>query len=210
MTARAFSVVGGEDDLPQYPLPAGTRLKSHSYFFFHYDDWLNSDFFTRTVQRSDWAVQAIAHVLWCKSRYQDPVGTLPTDPVLLAGLAQMSVDAWEGYASRDINPLYGWYRCRIAETGEVRLMHNKVTEVVLEATDTRNRSEDRAQADKERQAIKRLRETVAKLADERLSENLRYIVMLHRWLDENYPTGNRTLTRIIDGMEALGTTAWRN
>lgn len=35
MTARAFSVVGGEDDLPQYPLPAGTRLKSHSYFFFH-------------------------------------------------------------------------------------------------------------------------------------------------------------------------------
>ncbi|MBN8189263.1 MAG: hypothetical protein ACX93U_23775 [Salipiger thiooxidans] len=202
-------MISSVEDLPEYPLPAGTRLKSHSYFFFHYDDWLNSDFFTRTVQRGDWAVQAVAHVLWCKSRYQDPVGTLPTDPALLAGLAQMSVDAWEGYACRDINPLYGWYRCRIPGSGEVRLMHDKVTAVVLEATESRHRSEDRALADKERQAIKRLRETVAKLADERLSENLRYIVTLHRWLDETYPTGNRTLTRIIDGMDALGTTAWR-
>ena len=33
--------------------------------------------------------------------------------------------------------------------------------------------------------------------------------MLHRWLLDTYPHGNRTAVRILEGMEYLGTTDYR-
>ena len=61
MTTATITLARDNTDLPEYPLPSGTRLEAHSYFKFHYDRWLNSDFFTRATQRNEWAVLAIAH-----------------------------------------------------------------------------------------------------------------------------------------------------
>ncbi|MGR3452894.1 hypothetical protein [Pseudooceanicola sp.] len=193
------------DTLPDYPIPVGERLESHSWFGFHYDRWLNSDFFMLTRSTGDRDVQAIALELWCRSQDQDPVGTLPTNTRLLAALLGMSVDVWEGYLRRDPSPLYGWSRCRVQPTGEIRLMHKVVTEITQDAYDTRAKAADRAAAERERKAIVRLRDNVASIAGDRLADDRRYIIRLHLWLDAEYPTGNRTITRIVAGMEALGT-----
>lgn len=209
MTKAKITLARDNTELPEYPLPSGTRLEAHSYFKFHYDRWLNSDFYTRATQRNEWAVLAIAQALWCKSRYQNPVGTLPNDDGLLAGLLGMSVETWQGWSRRDLSPLYGWHLCQIPGTGEIRLMHDVVAEVVLDAIESRDKNADRAAAERERTALARLRKNVADLGDARLSDNPRFIVQLHHWLGDNYPKGNRTVARIMEGMEALGVTAWR-
>ena len=88
-------------------------------------------------------------------------------------------------------------------------MHKTLTEVALEALNWKNHNLDRREAERERQALSRLRKSVADLVSERLAGDRRYIVMLHRWLDDTYPHGNRSVARILEGMEALGTTDYR-
>lgn len=186
-------------DLPQYPIPKGERLASHSFFLFHYDAYLNSDFFLT----ADWEIKGIAQTLVCRAQDQDPVGTLPNDPRLLAALLGMSVDQFEVYCRRSPGPLYNWTQCLVGNT--VRLMHPMVTHVALEALGERTKGADRHEADKERQRIKRLKAAVTAMAGERFGGNEMYVAQLDAWLEAKFPTGNRTTPRIMQGMEALGT-----
>ncbi|WP_353472340.1 hypothetical protein PVT71_13685 [Salipiger sp. H15] len=196
-------------DLPQYPIPAGERLEAHSYFKMHHQSLLESDFFLASKSRGDWDVLGLAMALWCKAQLQDPVGTLPVEPKRQAWILGMPIETWEGYLRRDPSPLYGWVRCRIIGSGEIRLMHRTVTEVAVDALDWKQKAKDRADADRERQAISRLRKAVAEIGSERLASDQRYVVRLHRWLEDTYPHGNRTAGRILEGMEYLGTTDFR-
>ena len=199
-TSAALRAVDAEE-LEEYPFPQGTRLESHSYFQFHYDRWLESDFYTRTARKGDWDVQGLAVAIWCKARKQDPVGTMPWDQSLIADLLGLSLQTWEGFLRRDPSPLYGWRPCRVGS--EVRLMHGVVTEVVAAAIGSRNKNADRAAADRERKALTRLRRALKDLGFEAVAEQTQYVVRLNAWLDAHYPEGNRTPSRIVEGVEAL-------
>jgi hypothetical protein len=206
---RTVSAVSDYSDLPEYPIPAGERLEAHSFFKMHHVQLLESDFFKSCKSRDDWDVIGLALALWGKAQLQDPVATLPVEPRRQAWMMDMPLERWEGYLRRDPSPLYGWARCRILGTGEIRLMHKTLTDVALEALNWKNHNLDRREAERERQALSRLRKSVADLVSERLAGDRRYIVMLHRWLEDTYPHGNRSVARILEGMEALGTAEYR-
>lgn len=206
--AQNLRVVGGED-LPEYPIPYGERLEAHSFFPFHYDRFLNSDFI---IDGAEWDVQAVALRLWCKSQYQNPVGTLPDNDRKLAALVGMSSDDWMNFKRRVPSPLHGWKPCKVhdcdgnlREDKGPRLMHAVVAEVACKALGFKEQSAEKTLADKERQALTRLRKAVASLGREKLAKDEMYIVMLHQWLNENYPAGYRTSPRVVEGMHALGT-----
>ncbi len=207
-SGRNLRVVN-KDDKPVYPIPYGERLASHSFFPFHYDRFLNSDFI---LDGAEWDVQAVALTLWCKSQYQNPVGTLPDDDQKLAALVGVSSDEWAKFKRRVPSPMHGWKPCfvqdrdgKLRDDKGPRLMHDVVAEVAYEALGFKEKNAEKNLADKERQALTRLRKVVASLGNERLSKDEMYIVMLHQWLDENYPTGYRTSPRVVEGMHALGT-----
>ncbi len=186
-------------DLPEYPIGKGERLESHSFFLFHYQRWL----WSRLYLTGDWEVQGIALALWAISQNEDPIGTLPDDPRLLAAsLKNMPLQQWEAYANRDPSPLHGWTRCLVGN--DVRLMHPVVTENAVSALGQRNKGADRKSADAERHRLRRLKENVAKMGNARLADNDMFIGQLDLLLDERHPQGNRTTQRIIRAMEALG------
>lgn len=209
MSTVSLTRVSDVTDMPEYPVPAGERLETHSYFKLHHVAFLESDFFKACKEIEDWEVVGLALTLWSKCQSQDPVGTIPAEPQRQAWMMDMPLARWEGYLRRKISPLHGWTRCRIIGTGEVRLMNKRVTEVTLDALDWKNKHQDRKAADQERQALSRLRKSVEEIGSKNLASNPRYVVMLHRWLLDNYPHGNRTAVRILEGMEYLGTTDFR-
>lgn len=185
-------------DLPQYPIERGERLESHSFFLFHYDRYLNSDLYVL----GDWDIKGIAHALWCKAQDQDPVGTLPNDARLIAGYLGMSTDAWDSYMRRDPGPLHGWSQCMVGN--EVRLMHDVVTEVAVTALGAKTKGADRKSADSERQRIKRLGIALEKLGLGNMAQNDMFVAQLDRWMEQTFPGGNRTVPRILEGLEELG------
>ncbi len=200
MTGTAASLLRPIEvgDLPVYPIERGERLESHSFFLFHFDRWLNSDLYLL----GDWDVKGVATALWCLAQNQDPVGTLPENPRLIAALLRMSTDQWDGYTRREPSPLHGWYHCTVGD--EVRLMHRVVTEVAVAALSQRLKGQDRREADRERNAIKRLRGRVELLAGSRFAAQEMFIVQLYRLLQERYPGGNNTDNRVIECMEEMG------
>jgi len=186
------------DDLKQYPIPKGERLEAHSFFAFHYDRFLNSSLYLL----GDWDVKGVALALWCKAQDQDPVGTLPTDRRLIAALINMTTDDFDKLCKREFSPLHNWVHCLVGN--ETRLMHPTVTEVAQNAFDQKYKGKDRATADQERQRIKRLKASVKGLVGERMALQEMFIGQLDKWLEEAYPSGNRTLPRIMEGLDALG------
>lgn len=194
----AFQAVDSEE-LVQYPVPKGERLEAHSFVPFHYHRWLNSDLYLL----GDWEVQGIAQALWSLSQYQDPVGTLPDNPRLIAALLKgMPFERWEAYMQRSPNPLHGWKRCLVGN--ETRLMHPVVTENAVEALGLREKSTDRRDADKERTRLKRLKESVSNLGHRNLADNEMFLGQLDLLLQERHPQGNRTVVRIIAAMQEMG------
>ncbi|WP_108258978.1 hypothetical protein [Mangrovicoccus ximenensis] len=200
MSARTLSAVPtAVDDIPEYPIEKGERLESHSFFQFHHNRYLNSDFFSL----ADWEVQGVALALWSLSRLQDPVGTLPTSPkLLIAKLPRMTLEAWEGLMRRDPNPLHGWVQCRVGS--EIRLMHSVVTEVTLEGLARHTANDDKKKADAERKRMDRLKATVAKLGHAKLAANEMFVLQLDELLRETYPSESRTAGRVKEAMERLG------
>lgn len=191
-----------ETDLPYYPIPAGERLETHSYFKLHHQNLMESDFFLACKDCRDWEAFGLAVSIWCKVQLQDPVGTLPIDPKRQAWILGMPIVTWEGYLRRDPSPLYGWTPCRIIGSGEIRLMHKTVTAVALDALKWKRKDQDRKVADQERQALNRLRKTMKDIAPS-VHQTPRDIFNLHRALSERYPDGNRTVSRIIEVVDEL-------
>lgn len=192
-------VIDHTSDLPEYPIPKGERLESHSFFLFHYQRWLESDLFTMGT----WEVQGVALALWCKAQNQDPVGTLPQSPRHIAARLGMKIEEWERLMRFDPNPLHNWTPCTVGD--EIRLMHPVVTEVALAAYEGHVKGDDRKEADKDRTRMKRLKDSVQKLSGERFANNEMYLAQLDAWLINEFPSGNRTVQRLLRGMEALGT-----
>lgn len=197
---QTISNLSDIDVLPEYPIPPGERLESHSFFLFHYRRFLASDLFMRT--KKDREVLGYALVLWCRSQEQDPVGTLPSDPALLASMLDISMDEWEALRRRDPDPLYGWVQCRAG--GQVRLMHPVVTSVTKAAVGSHVLAEDKRQSESDRKKFNRMRDNVRELTSDYYADNPAFLTQLWDAMERLHPGVNWNSRRYAEGMRACG------
>ncbi len=172
--------------LPEYPIPVDERLESHYFVSFWFNRWLNSDFRLRASAE----VRAFGLDLFFIAQNQSPVGTLPTDEVVIAKLLMIDLAHWKDLCKREITPLYNWTPCRCGN--KVRLMHPVVTE---QAQDAIARREARQASNSQKavyQRVRRLRDALGDLGCSRdvLNDDL-LIERLDGWLLQHC-TGRRT------------------
>ena len=185
--------------LPDYPIPVGTRLDGHSWFQFHHAWFRASDF----RRRADEAVRAVWLDLIVAAQDEDPVGTLPAEPQALAWLARLPLERWIDLSGREVSPLYGWERCRVSD-GRVRLFHPKLLQVTESAARTKLEAAARRAADRERKRLVELRDKVlAAGGSQRMADDAALISRLDDHLNATLPAGKtRTVSRVREAMEA--------
>ena len=185
--------------LPDYPIPVGTRLDGHSWFQFHHAWFRASDF----RRRADEAVRAVWLDLIVAAQDEDPVGTLPAEPQALAWLARLPLERWIDLSGREVSPLYGWERCRVSD-GRVRLFHPKLLQVTESAARTKLEAAARRAADRERKRLVELRDKVlAAGGSQRMADDAAFISRLDDHLNATLPAGKtRTVSRVREAMEA--------
>ena len=196
----SLKVIGDSNSLFVYPIASNERLDSHSWFTFLRTRWMASDFRVRAdldVKGAFWELIAAAHG-------QTPVGTLPVDEDLLADKAYVSLDTWRKLVARPVGPLYGWKPCR-CDSGEIRLYHEVVLEVVQDAVKGRRRKLEGNAAERERKRLGELpRKIMAAGGSERLANDEAYRCRLDQYLLDNLPEGrNRTPAVVQAAMEAM-------
>lgn len=135
---------GATPDL--WPLRRGETLSSHDWFPFYVHKFLGSRFLGRCVMTGQRADVGTALILWTEAMRQDPAGTLPSDDLLLAGLARFrSIEEWQ--EARD-NVLHGWVPVLVEDdrTGELetRLGHPGLIEQIVQDMHKRKRGRDSA------------------------------------------------------------------
>lgn len=185
--------------LPDYPIPVGTRLDGHSWFQFHHA-WFRASDFRRRAEES---VRAVWLDLIVAAQDEDPVGTLPAEPQALAWLARLPLERWIDLAAREVSPLYGWERCRVSD-GRVRLFHPKLLQVTESAARTKLEAAARRAADRERKRLAELRDKVlAAGGSQRMADDAAFISRLDDYLNGALPAGKtRTVSRVREAMEA--------
>jgi len=199
-TPPSLKVIADTNSLFVYPIASNERLDAHSWFTFLRTRWMGSDFRVRAdldVKGAFWELIAAAHG-------QSPVGTLPVDEDLLADKAYVSLDTWRKLVARPVGPLYGWKPCR-CDTGEIRLYHEVVLEVVQDAVKGRRRKMEGAEAERERKRLKELPNRILLAGgSERQAADEAYKSRLDQYLLDNLPEGrNRTPAVVRAAMEAM-------
>ena len=172
--------------LPDYPIAPDERLESHYFVSFWFNRWLNSDFRLRAGAE----VRAYGLDLFFISQNQSPVGTLPTDEVVIAKLLMIDLAHWKDLCKREITPLYNWTPCRCGT--KVRLMHPVVTEQAQDAIARREAREASNSQKAVYQRLRRLREALGDLGCSRdvLNDDL-LIERMDGWLLQHC-SGRRT------------------
>jgi len=189
----------GSADLFEYPIPTSERLETHSFVAFHHRRWRDSTF--RNL--ADREVRAVGLDLFCVAQDQAPVGTLPTDPRLLAKLVGESLEDWQRLAGRDIPPLYNWRRC-LTDLGEIRLYHPVVLEVVEAALGRRMQHLEKREADAERKRMSALPGHIIRAGGStRMAQDEAYVTRLDQWLVEHHPGRQRRIPLVREAMEAM-------
>lgn len=187
MAEAALKLISDVEDLPDYPVPSHVRLDSHYFIPWNLKRWRKSVFH----QTADPDVGWFGFNLFCEAHDETPLGTLPNDEGLIARALGIHVEQWRKLCKRDVTPLHGWVPVR-CDTGEVRLAHPVVTEVVQEALKSSIRA--RANAEERRRA-KRLKD-LAEMIEKRIgaAQLLRQPGFLDRfndWLEERHPEAQR-------------------
>ncbi|WP_156178455.1 hypothetical protein [Puniceibacterium sp. IMCC21224] len=172
--------------LPEYPISASVRLDSHEFIAWEFRRFLQSEF----RWTADHQVKSIWFDLIQQAHEQTPVGTLPVDHARLARMVQPPVDPvlFSGLAALDIGVLYGWRKC-VCDNGDVRLMHDTVTRVVINALSRKELNAARTDGASTQKRLVRLAETLAGIAPAIAMEPAQV-----RWVDAH----------IRDAMEADG------
>ena len=198
MNANALALTD-TSDLFEYPVSTRERLESHYFLTFHYRRWLLSDF--RNL--ADPEVRAIGFDLFCFAQDHAPVGTLPTDPRLLAKLAGIGLDQWEQICRRVPSPLYNWSRC-ICDNGEVRLYHPVILEMVENALGLRKDHAERREADRERKRLKQLRDQMVRAgASSGMADSDDFVLRLDQYLNDHFPDKQRRTPLVRSAMEEI-------
>jgi hypothetical protein len=123
-------------ELPFPPIPLDCDLRDFPFTPIFRARLFGSTFHAR---RSD-AEWRAGVTLWLKSWDQMPAGSLPTDDVELARLAEFARDI-KGWRKVRQGALHGWIEC-----SDGRLYHPVVTEGVLEAYTRRRKASDKGKA----------------------------------------------------------------
>ncbi|MGI3170000.1 hypothetical protein ACRARG_12645 [Pseudooceanicola sp. C21-150M6] len=151
----------GENDLPEYPVPSSVRLDTHDFIAWEFKRYMNSDM--RWNASHD--VKGIWFELIQYAHEQTPVGTLPVNIDRLSRVIQPQVDpvTFKSLVERPFGVLHGWRKC-LCDDGQVRLMHDTVTRIVIEALSRKEINAARTDASSTEKRINRLAETLAGLA----------------------------------------------
>ncbi|KPU83713.1 hypothetical protein JI58_08010 [Marinosulfonomonas sp. PRT-SC04] len=184
--------------MPEYPIRSDQRLENHFYVEFHQRRWLNSTF--RMLAEPE--VRAYGFDLFFIAQDQSPVGTLPCDDLLLAKYLGIDIERWKAACERKISPLYNWSEV-VCDTGEVRLAHAVVTEMVIKAIGFKAASSVRREAGRQRKRFSDLREKIERIGAKQMMNNEGFIERLDEWLLKNRPEQNRTENVVRDGLDAL-------
>ncbi|MEX5599140.1 hypothetical protein [Pseudophaeobacter sp. C1-32P7] len=187
--------VGG---LPEYPIEAGERLESHYFVEFHYQRWLTSD--TRLL--ADLEVRSVFLDLVFLSQTQSPVGTLPTNPKLLAKLVGVSQEVFDGLCGREVGPLHGWSLCLC--DGVQRLHHRVVLELALKAVTSKKRNAAANANERLRKRFASIRKSLGDIpGGARFAESQSMVERISEWIEAEYPGGSCTVTRVKEALTAL-------
>ncbi|WP_108260625.1 hypothetical protein [Mangrovicoccus ximenensis] len=203
MSARTLSAVPtAVDDLPLYQIGHRERLDSHFFVMWNLKRWRGSDF--RKKAYKDPEVGFYGRELFDLCQDETPVGTLPCDDDGLAFLLRISGAKWRELNGREVSPIYNWHRVR-CDNGEIRLAHPVVTELLLEALDSKRRNAAKNADDRMR---KRLGTIAAHLAQKvpggaRVAASEERINEISDWIDGAYPGGSATLKRVQEALAEL-------
>lgn len=187
------------DTLPECPIPAGIELKSHYFMQFHHQYWDNCDF----RQLADRDCRCLALELIFASQSQQPVGTLPEDPRILAGLVRTPIDEFTRLCDREYGPLWEWRRC-ICEDGTIRLYHPEMHKWVLDAARASVAYDDKLEAERERKRLAQLPDQIVRAGGTKaMAEDHVYVLRLDQYLLENHPKKQRRANIVLDAMEQM-------
>lgn len=192
-------------ELPEYPISASERLDSHFFMPWNLKRWRASEL--RKSAYSEPEVGFYAFELFCKAQDETPVGTLPRDDSQLAFMLHMSTDKWSALRKRDISPLHGWYEVQ-CDNGEIRLGHDVVQEVALEALGSRRRNQAKNADDRMRKRLGTIRKCLAaNLKNNPAAANDENLInRINDWIEDVHPGGSATERRIKDAWEAISAT----
>jgi len=173
--------------LPEYPFSSNERLTPHFFTTFHHDRWLNS----RLRLSAPPDVRGLALDLFFLSQKQSPVGTLPDDDIQLAALLMLDLRTWQSYRLREWSPLYKWTPC-LCDTGEIRLMHDVVVEMIHDAISRRDKKRIEGELGRRRKRLERLQSQIIQAGASRaMAEDADLLERVDAWLERNCQ-GNRT------------------
>ncbi|WP_237400411.1 hypothetical protein [Rhodovulum sulfidophilum] len=164
-------------ELPDYPLGPEDDLNGHYFMTWYHREWLNSEMRLKGTEEC----RALYFDLICLSQDQKPVGTLPDDPEQLAKLLAVDVARLRRLSEMEYGPLHHWQPCRCGD--QIRLMHGRVTAMVLEALSRKHDNRARNEAANAAKRRQRLRSAVAGLHPE-LAQNDAAILWMDDWLVE--------------------------
>lgn len=123
-------------ELPPPPVPADCDLREFGFTPIYRARLFGSDFHANTTD-SEWRAGV---TLWLKSWEQVPAGSLPSDDVGLARLAEFARDL-KGWRKVRDGALHGWFQC-----SDGRFYHEVVAQVVLEAWLKKRKASDKGKA----------------------------------------------------------------
>lgn len=194
-------------DLPEYQIGRDERLPELAFVKWIPSRWLNSSGHLKCT----YEVQGVARALFDISTAQSPIGTLPDDDEELAKLLRLDLGHWRALrALGDRGPLRNWSPCLCPGkgNGEVRLMHEVVTALLLDVLHRREQRELSKEAQAEGKRYQRMIEGLKKagLADEVLADGI-LMTRIDRWLKENC-TGNRTPMVYLRAIEHAHREGW--
>lgn len=176
--------IAGAEELPVYPLRAGTRVGALDYFPLFHTRLLGSSMFATATNEEIGAALA----LWAYAvGTQDPGGTLPLADLDLAHAAR----CWRDMATWGrlrTSVLRGWTRVRVIDEAEetvaIRLAHPVVTEAAVEMSRIVAGAQARRQGNLARQKFGRLRATMRDLGHEHLARDDEAVRRVQEWLAE--------------------------
>lgn len=149
------------EGLPEYPIASSVRLDSHGFIAWEFRRYLSSELRWNATHE----IKGMWFDLIQMAHEQTPVGTLPSDHARLARMLVPSVDpvTFKALVERPYGVLHGWYPCQ-CDDGSVRLMHDTVTRVVLEALTRKELNAARTDSASARKRLDRLSVALASVA----------------------------------------------
>jgi len=186
------------DGLPEYPEALIDVPPATDYFIrFYHTRWLASELHLKASM----AVQGMALNLFWLARNQNPMGSLPVDPMLLQRLLRVTEHQWRDAMAEVVTPLHGWRQMRAGE--KVVLGHEVV---ITESLDALNKRAARAASNEEKAVASRCRRLAADLKEmgreyAQVAQDGAKVAWLDDWIARNRP-GQRRKPQVFGMIEA--------